>query len=109
MFRGLTTLVVAGALGAFAAGGVYAQSEPPTSAGSTQSSTSQEPQEPQGQQGAAARARLLEARETLAELAKMPEAAQLQGQARNDVSQAINSFNALLTAESSWYRAGTRW
>ncbi len=107
MFRGLNTLVVAGALGAFAAGAVSAQTQPPTTTGSTagsaQSSASQGQQDQQGQQGAAARERLLEARETLAEVAKMPEAAQLQGQARTEVAQAINNFNSLLTAESNWY------
>lgn len=103
MVRGLNTFVVAVALGAFAAGGVYAQTEPSTTTGSAQSSASQQPPAQEGQQAAAARERLLEAREALAELAKMPEAAQLQGQARTEVSQAINSFNTLLTAEANWY------
>lgn len=103
MFRSLNTLVVAGALCAFSAGAVSAQTEPPTTTGSTQSSASQGQQDQQGQQGAAARERLLEARETLAEVAKMPEAAQLQGPARTEVAQAINSFNSLLTAEANWY------
>jgi len=104
MFRGLTTLVVAGTLGVLAAGDVRAQSEPQSTTGSgAQSSASQEPQGQQSQQAAAARQRLLEARESLAEVAKMPEAAELQGQGRTEVSQAISNFNALLTAESDWY------
>ena len=104
MYRGLATLVVVGTIGAFAAGDVFAQSEPQSTTGSgTQSSATQEQQGQQGQQGAAARQRLLEARESLAELAKMPESAQLQGQARTDVSQAITNFNSLLTAEANWY------
>ncbi|HOC16859.1 MAG TPA: hypothetical protein PKK95_01255 [Vicinamibacterales bacterium] len=104
MFRGLTTLVVAGTLGVLAAGDVRAQSEPQSTTGSgAQSSASQEPQGQQSQQAAAARQRLIEARESLAEVAKMPEAAELQGQGRTEVSQAISNFNALLTAESDWY------
>jgi len=104
MFRGLTTLVVAGMLGVLVGGDVQAQSEPQSTTGSgTQSSTSQGQPAEQSQQAAGARQRLLEARESLAEVAKMPEAAQLQGQARTEVSQAISNFNALLTAESEWY------
>ncbi|MBP7570910.1 MAG: hypothetical protein KBA95_12695 [Acidobacteria bacterium] len=100
----MTTLVVAGTLGVLAAGDVRAQSEPQSTTGSgAQSSATQEPQGQQSQQAAAARQRLLEARESLAEVAKMPEAGELQGQGRTEVSQAISNFNALLTAESDWY------
>ncbi|HSK11328.1 MAG TPA: hypothetical protein VK911_17220 [Vicinamibacterales bacterium] len=102
MLRGFGAFVVAATVGVFAAGDVAAQTTPTTEQ-STQSTTTQA-QEQQGQENEAeARQRLVEARESLAELAKMPEAGQLQGQPRTEVTEMISNFNALLTAEENWY------
>ena len=38
----------------------------------------------------------------LSEVTTMPQAAQLQGEARTQVSQLITNFNALITAQSNW-------
>jgi hypothetical protein len=51
----------------------------------------------------AARRELSAARQALADLTALPQAAQLQGEARPLVSQVIDRFNALLTAESGWH------
>ncbi|HXH06620.1 MAG TPA: hypothetical protein VNI83_08515 [Vicinamibacterales bacterium] len=50
----------------------------------------------------AARRELAAARQALANLTALPQAAQLQGDARTLVSQVIDRFNALLTAETGW-------
>jgi hypothetical protein len=67
------------------------------------------PQPPQQQTPAAdttqqdqARSHLAEARRVLSEVTTMPQAAQLQGEARTQVSQLITNFNALITAQSNW-------
>ena len=75
------------------------QQQPPTS--TTQSQAT--PTEGQGRNGAAARQALLQARDSLTEVTTMPEASRLQGQARTNVVEIINTFNGLLTAESDWY------
>ncbi|HWK10150.1 MAG TPA: hypothetical protein VNR64_08870, partial [Vicinamibacterales bacterium] len=43
-----------------------------------------------------------QARDSLAQLASMPEAAKLQGDARTQVSQLISNFNELITTQSNW-------
>jgi hypothetical protein len=53
----------------------------------------------------AAKQHLSEARESLSQLAAMPEAAKLQGDARNQVSQLIANFNELITTQSDWKAA----
>jgi flagellar hook-length control protein FliK len=50
----------------------------------------------------AVRRHLMAARDSLAELTKLPAAAQLQGDARTQVSQLISNFNELITTQSNW-------
>jgi hypothetical protein len=50
----------------------------------------------------AARSHLTAARETLNQLTKLPAAAQLTGEARNQVAQLITNFNELITSQSQW-------
>jgi hypothetical protein len=57
----------------------------------------------QGRDEAAARQELVQAKQTLMDLTKLPETQQLQGEARNGVIQIINSFNSLVTADANWY------
>ncbi len=45
----------------------------------------------------------MQAKQALMDLTKLPEASQLQGEARNGVIQIINSFNSLVTADTNWY------
>ena len=45
---------------------------------------------------------LVTARETLAQLTQLPAAAQLAGEARNQVSQLITNFNELITTQANW-------
>ena len=52
--------------------------------------------------GDQARSHLAEARRVLSEVTTMPQAAQLQGEARTQVSQLITNFNALITAQANW-------
>jgi len=97
------------------------QSQPPSSTTSPQppSSTSPQPQsstspeqnpaQPPATATAAGqvdvdavKTHLSAARETLAQLTSMPEAAKLQGTARSEVSQLISDFNALISAQSDW-------
>src|SRR5260221_2284021 len=54
---------------------------------------------------AAAKEHLTAARDTLSQLTAMPEAARLQGDARNQVSQIISDFNALISTQSDWRSA----
>jgi len=50
----------------------------------------------------AVRRHLTAARDTLAELTKLPAAAQLQGENRTQVSQLISNFNELITTQTDW-------
>lgn len=73
---------------------------------SSQSSQSQDQSSQPGAQGrdeAAAKQELVQAKQALMDLTKLPEASQLQGEARNGVIQIINSFNSLVTADTNWY------
>jgi hypothetical protein len=54
---------------------------------------------------ATAKQHLSEARDTLSQLAAMPEAARLQGDARAQVSQVITNFNELITTQTNWRAA----
>jgi hypothetical protein len=54
---------------------------------------------------APAKQHLSEARDTLSQLAAMPEAARLQGDARVQVSQVITNFNELITTQTNWRAA----
>jgi hypothetical protein len=111
--------------GVFAALGLapaaFAQSAAPTAAPSAQTAapsapstapqtpsttTSQPPSsttEPQGGSNQeAARQALAAARQSLAELTKMPQAQQLQGEQRTAVANFISDFNAFATAQNDW-------
>ena len=50
----------------------------------------------------AVRRSLTAARETLSQLTQLPAAAQLQGDARTQVTQLISNFNELITTQSNW-------
>jgi hypothetical protein len=50
----------------------------------------------------AAKRHLTEARDTLSQLTQLPEAAQLTGDARTQVSQLIANFNELITTQTEW-------
>jgi len=91
------------------------QSQPASSATSQPSSSTASPQSPAQPPAAAPAAgqvdvnavktHLSAARDTLAQLTSMPEAAKLQGPARTQVSQLISDFNALISAQSDWHGA----
>lgn len=49
-----------------------------------------------------ARRHLTEARDVLSQVAQMPEAAQLTGDTRTQVSQLISNFNELITTQAEW-------
>ena len=51
---------------------------------------------------AVAKQHLTEARDALSQVASMPEAAKLQGDARTKVSALISNFNALITTQADW-------
>jgi hypothetical protein len=53
----------------------------------------------------AAKKHLTEARDTLSQLTQLPEAAQLTGDARTQVSQLIANFNELITTQAEWRAA----
>src|SRR3954470_24735109 len=76
-------------------------SQPPTSQ-PTQPTGTQPSASGQADQ-AAAKQHLTEARDSLSQLTSLPEAAKLQGEARNQVSQLISNFNELITAQSNWH------
>lgn len=91
------------------------QSQPPSST-TQQPATGTPPEQTSAQPPAAAAAggqadvaavktHLSAARNTLAQLTAMPEAAKLQGPARTQVSQLISDFNALISAQSDWHGA----
>jgi hypothetical protein len=100
-------------------GSAFAQSNPaqnPPSQPPTQTQPQAQPPAPQqppaassattaasGQVDAtAAKQHLTEARDALSQLASMPEAAKLQGDARTKVSELISNFNALITTQADW-------
>jgi hypothetical protein len=67
---------------------------------STQSSS--QSQTPQSVGASDAREHLTKARQSLADLTALPQAQQLQGEARNKVSQLISQFNQLITTQDDW-------
>jgi hypothetical protein len=98
--RWMTTFAAATVIALPVAG--FAQT-PPSAAPTTQS-----PQPAAAQSGAgqeAAKAHLTAARNTLSQLTQLPAAAQLQGDARTQVSQLISNFNELITTQSDWKAA----
>jgi len=78
--------------------------EPATPQNPAQPPAAQTSAQPQATQvdAAAAKQALSDARDTLAQLASMPEAAKLQGEQRTQVSQLISNFNELITTQSNW-------
>jgi len=50
----------------------------------------------------AARQHLAEARQSLADMTALPQAQQLEGEARTQVSQLISQFNQLITTQADW-------
>ena len=82
--------------------------QPPATAApqTTEPSAAQPSAAPAGQVDRdAAKQHLSEARESLSQLASMPEASKLQGETRTQVSQLISSFNELITAQNDWKAA----
>jgi hypothetical protein len=79
---------------------------PAQSASSAQSATTQQPSSTTSQQTSpnqeAARQALAAARQSLAELTKLPAAQQLQGEQRTAVANFISDFNAFATAQNDW-------
>ena len=100
-----------------------ATSQPPTTASATQAPQSatpsaagetaqagQAPAQAQPSSGAQvnpdeAKKHLTAARDTLSQLTQLPAAAQLQGDARTQVSQLITNFNELITTNENWRAA----
>lgn len=80
--------------------------QPPTSTGQppagTASSTPEQPQAGAPANPDQARQHLTAARNSLSELAQLPAAAQLTGDARTQISQLITNFNELITTPSNW-------
>src|SRR5690349_10253709 len=78
----------------------------PSATQQTTPSSAQAPATTEPQQGGvdreAAKQHLSAARESLSQLAGLPEAAKLQGDQRNQVSQLIANFNELITTQSDW-------
>src|SRR6185295_13820121 len=118
---GWTTAIAAAAFIGLPAAG-FAQSPaspqtqpPPTTTQSPAPQAEQPPATPQADQPSAAPAgqvdkdaakrHLSEARESLSQLAALPEAAKLQGETRTQVSQLISSFNELITTQNDWKAA----
>jgi hypothetical protein len=56
----------------------------------------------------AAKKHLSDARDTLSQITSMPEAAKLQGDSRNQISQLISNFNELITTQADWRAAYTK-
>jgi hypothetical protein len=72
------------------------QSQPPASSS---------PPSSQADASAPPREHLTKARQSLADLTAMPQAQQLQGETRNQVSQLISQFNQLITTQDDWRAA----
>ena len=73
--------------------------------GQTGTVTDQSPSTMTGQakvDAEAAKQHLTAARDTLTQITQLPAAAQLQGEARTQVSQLIQNFNELITTQSNW-------
>jgi hypothetical protein len=100
-------------------GSAFAQSNPPQNPPSQPPTQTQPPAQPPAPQqppaassdttaasgqvdAAVAKQHLTEARDALSQVASMPEAAKLQGDARAKVSALITNFNALITTQADW-------
>jgi hypothetical protein len=78
---------------------------PPMTGAQPPAAAAQQPAAPAAQpqiDSEAARRHLTAARDTLSQLTKLPAAAQLTGEARNQVGQLISNFNELITTQSQW-------
>jgi hypothetical protein len=85
------------------------QTPPPAQPPADPKPTDPKPAEPQAQPPqdtkvdvTAAKEHLTEARESLSQLASLPQAAKLEGDARTQVSQVISNFNELITTQADW-------
>jgi len=79
----------------------FAQAQPPDTPPAAQTTQSAQPAAPPATEDAA-KAHLTAARNILSQLTQLPAAAQLQGDARAQVSQLINNFNELITTQTNW-------
>lgn len=77
------------------------QTPPPAQPATPPAAEQQSPQAGSSAQEAA-KVHLTAARNTLSQLTQLPAAAQLQGDARTQVSQLITNFNELITTQSDW-------
>jgi hypothetical protein len=75
--------------------------QPPTQPPAT-TSPAQQPAASGQVDAAAAKQHLTAARESLSQLASLPEAAKLQGDSRTQVSELISNFNELITTQADW-------
>lgn len=127
MYRSTTRWPIAAAAAALMAlpGAAAAQSQTATSQQNPTQAPPQQQQEPQQQPPAqqppaatpsqraasaqadvaAAKQHLSAARESLSQLASLPEAAKLQGDSRTQVSELISNFNELITTQANWRAA----
>jgi hypothetical protein len=80
----------------------FAQEQPPATPPSAQT---EQAAAPANANQAVAKTHLTAARNTLSQVTQLPAAAQLQGDARTQVSQLINNFNELITTQANWKAA----
>lgn len=93
----------AGSTTGTAAAGTATTAQQPPATTPPQQQTAQPPQPAASQADEdAARRHLTEARNTLSAMTQLPAAAQLQGEARTQVSQLIANFNELITTQTEW-------
>jgi hypothetical protein len=103
-----TIALAAATIFAMPASGLAQQTPPPSeppSASQPATPPAQTPQAPAPQSSASsdvAKTHLTNARNALSQITQLPAAAQLQGEARTQVSQLINNFNELITTQTDW-------
>jgi hypothetical protein len=103
-----TIALAAATIFAMPASGLAQQTPPPSqppSASQPATAPAQTPQPPAPESSASsdvAKTHLTNARNALSQITQLPAAAQLQGDARAQVSQLINNFNELITTQSDW-------
>jgi hypothetical protein len=95
--RWVAAAAAAGAIVWVGSTGARAGQVPPASSPATQ-----QPPQAGAINEQVAREHLTAAREALAQLTALPEAAKLQGQTRTQVEQLITNFNELITASTNW-------
>lgn len=114
--RWTTMTLAAAALMTLPAAG-YAQTTPPAQPPAQTQPQTQPPTPPPAEQQSAqvgssgqeaAKVHLTAARNSLSQMTQLPAAAQLQGEARTQVSQLITNFNELITTQSDWKTSYTK-